>query len=138
MGETASEYMHLVVNTIIFCSAISMLFLLLTGLKTTNKYQIDSQTSKASVIMDDVNGYSDELIYVTGSEVFSDILSSKENIAVFLDGSQLDVEYLRFLKEDNKEYIYDLKTRLNMDDKYLISYDYYSNNEIKAVRYSRS
>lgn len=138
MGETASEYMHLVVNTIIFCSAISMLFLLLTGLKTTNKYQIDSQTSKASVIMDDVNGYSDELIYVKGSEVFSDILSSKENIAVFLDGSQLDVEYLRFLKEDNKEYIYDLKTRLNMDDKYLISYDYYSNNEIKAVRYSRS
>ena len=135
MGETTSEYMHLVVNTIIFCSAIGILVVFLAVLSKYNKGEIESQRDKASVTMDTEYGYSDEYIYVLGSEVYTDIINQDPDLPIYLDGTQIHPDYLKYLRENNKMYVNDLKTLISMNDEYLIKYEYYSTNEIKAVKY---
>lgn len=135
MGETTSEYMHLVVNTIIFCSAIGILVVFLAVLSKYNKGEIESQRDKASVTMDTEYGYSDEYIYVLGSEVYTDIINQDSDLPIYLDGTQIHPDYLKYLRENNKMYVNDLKTQISMNDEYLIKYEYYSTNEIKAVKY---
>ena len=83
-------------------------------------------------------GYGDPVFYVKGSSVFTDIISQNESITITLDGAVLDADYLKNLRENNPAYIQDLKTKISMDDNYLIKHDYYSTNEIKAVTYTHS
>lgn len=135
MGETTSEYMHLVVNTIIFCSAIGILVVFLAVLSKYNKGEIESQRDKASVTMDTEYGYSDEYIYVLGSEIYTNIINQDPDLPIYLDGTQINPDYLKYLRENNKMYVNDLKTKISMNDEYLIKYEYYSTNEIKAVKY---
>lgn len=135
MGETTSEYMHLVVNTIIFCSAIGILVVFLAVLSKYNKGEIESQRDKASVTMDTEYGYSDEYIYVLGSEIYTNIINQDPDLPIYLDGTQINPDYLKFVRENNKMYVNDLKTKISMNDEYLIKYEYYSTNEIKAVKY---
>lgn len=135
MGETTTEYIHIVVNTIIFCSAIGLLILLLTVLGRYNRGEIESQRNKTSVAMDTEYGYSDDLVYVLGSEIFTDIINQDVNIPLYLEGVLLDSDYLKNIRENNTLYVNDLRGRLSFGDEYLIRHTYYSNNEIKAVYY---
>lgn len=138
MGGTLSEYLHMVVATIIFASAVAF-FLMYSGLLSVmNKTEIEDMNAKTSVTMSTDLGYSGDVLYVKGSSVFTDILSQEEHIVIKLDGVELDSDYLTNLKENNPAYLQDLKGRIAMDDNYLIEHEYYSTNEIKAVSYTRS
>ena len=138
MGDTLSEYLHIVVATIIFASAVAF-FLMYSGLLSVmNKSEIEDMNAKTSVTMSTDLGYSDDVLYVKGSSVFTDILSQKDHIVITLDGMELDADYLTNLKENNPATLLDLKSRINMDDNYLIEHEYYSTNEIKAVSYTHS
>ncbi len=138
MGDTLSEYLHMVVATIIFASAATF-FLMYSGLLSVmNKTEIEDMNAKTSVTMNTELGYSEDVLYVKGSSVFTDILSQEEHIVIKLDGAELDMDYMTNLKENNPAYIQDLKGRIAMDDNYLIEHEYYSTNEIKAVSYTRS
>ena len=138
MGGTLSEYLHMVVATIIFASAVAF-FLMYSGLLSVmNKTEIEDMNAKTSVTMSTDLGYSGDVLYVKGSSVFTDILSQEEHIVIKLDGVELDSDYLTNLKENNPAYLRDLKGRIAMDDNYLIEHEYYSTNEIKAVSYTRS
>jgi len=138
MGDTLSEYLHIVVATIIFASAVAF-FLMYSGLLSVmNKSEIEDMNAKTSVTMSTDLGYSDDVLYVKGSSVFTDILSQKDHITITLDGVELDTDYLTNLKENNPATLLDLKSRISMDDNYLIEHEYYSTNEIKAVSYTHS
>ena len=138
MGDTLSEYLHIVVATIIFASAVAF-FLMYSGLLSVmNKSEIEDMNAKTSVTMSTDLGYSDDVLYVKGSSVFTDILSQKNPITITLDGVELDTDYLTNLKENNPATLLDLKSRISMDDNYLIEHEYYSTNEIKAVSYTHS
>ena len=138
MGDTLSEYLHIVVATIIFASAVAF-FLMYSGLLSVmNKTEIEDMNAKTSVTMSADLGYSEDVLYVKGSSVFTDILSQKDHIVITLDGMELDADYLTNLKENNPATLLDLKSRINMDDNYLIEHEYYSTNEIKAVSYTHS
>ena len=138
MGDTLSEYLHIVVATIIFASAVAF-FLMYSGLLSVmNKTEIEDMNAKISVTMSADLGYSEDVLYVKGSSVFTDILSQKDHIVITLDGMELDADYLTNLKENNPATLLDLKSRINMDDNYLIEHEYYSTNEIKAVSYTHS
>ena len=138
MGDTLSEYLHIVVATIIFASAVAF-FLMYSGLLSVmNKSEIEDMNAKTSVTMSTDLGYSDDVLYVKGSSVFTDILSQKDHIVITLDGVELDTDYLTNLKENNPATLLDLKSRISMDDNYLIEHEYYSTNEIKAVSYTHS
>lgn len=138
MGDTLSEYLHIVVATIIFASAVAF-FLMYSGLLSVmNKSEIEDMNAKTSVTMSTDIGYSDDVLYVKGSSVFTDILSQKDHITITLDGVELDTDYLTNLKENNPATLLDLKSRISMDDNYLIEHEYYSTNEIKAVSYTHS
>ena len=138
MGDTLSEYLHIVVATIIFASAVAF-FLMYSGLLSVmNKTEIEDMNAKTSVTMSTDLGYSEDVLYVKGSSVFTDILSQKDHIVITLDGMELDADYLTNLKENNPATLLDLKSRINMDDNYLIEHEYYSTNEIKAVSYTHS
>ena len=138
MGDTLSEYLHIVVATIIFASAVAF-FLMYSGLLSVmNKSEIEDMNAKTSVTMSTDLGYSDDVLYVKGSSVFTDILSQKDHIVITLDGMELDADYLTNLKENNPATLLDLKSRISMDDNYLIEHEYYSTNEIKAVSYTHS
>ena len=138
MGDTLSEYLHIVVATIIFASAVAF-FLMYSGLLTVmNKTEIEDMNAKTSVTMSADLGYSEDVLYVKGSSVFTDILSQKDHIVITLDGMELDADYLTNLKENNPATLLDLKSRISMDDNYLIEHEYYSTNEIKAVSYTHS
>ena len=135
MGETTSEYMHTVVYTIVFCSAIALLLGLLAVLNKFNKNEIDEQNNKAAITMDTSVGYAEDYIYVLGSEVFANVINQDEELSIYLNGTLLSTDYIKNLKEGNKDYINDLKSKISLDDEYIIKHDYYSNNEIKAVHY---
>lgn len=138
MGDTLSEYLHIVVATIIFASAVAF-FLMYSGLLSVlNRSEIEDMNAKTSVTMSTDLGYSDDVLYVKGSSVFTDILSQKDHITITLDGVELDTDYLTNLKENNPATLLDLKSRIRMDDNYLIEHEYYSTNEIKAVSYTHS
>ena len=138
MGDTLSEYLHIVVATIIFASAVAF-FLMYSGLLSVmNKSEIEDMNAKTSVTMSTDLGYSDDVLYVKGSSVFTDILSQKDHITITLDGVELDTDYLTNLKENNQATLLDLKSRISMDDNYLIEHEYYSTNESKAVSYTHS
>ena len=138
MGDTLSEYLHIVVATIIFASAVAF-FLMYSGLLSVmNKTEIEDINAKTSVTMSTDLGYSEDVLYVKGSSVFTDILSQKDHIVITLDGMELDADYLTNLKENNPATLLDLKSRISMDDNYLIEHEYYSTNEIKAVSYTHS
>lgn len=138
MGDTLSEYLHIVVATIIFASAVAF-FLMYSGLLSVmNKTEIEDMNAKTSVTMSADLGYSEDVLYVKGSSVFTDILSQKDHIVITLDGMELDADYLTNLKENNPATLLDLKSRISMDDNYLIEHEYYSTNEIKAVSYTHS
>lgn len=138
MGDTLSEYLHIVVATIIFASAVAF-FLMYSGLLSVmNKSEIEDMNAKTSVTMSTDLGYSDDVLYVKGSSVFTDILSQKDHITITLDGVELNTDYLTNLKENNPATLLDLKSRISMDDNYLIEHEYYSTNEIKAVSYTHS
>ena len=138
MGDTLSEYLHIVVATIIFASAVAF-FLMYSGLLSVmNKSEIEDMNAKTSVTMSTDLGYSGDVLYVKGSSVFTDILSQKDHITITLDGVELDTDYLTNLKENNPATLLDLKSRISMDDNYLIEHEYYSTNEIKAVSYTHS
>lgn len=138
MGDTLSEYLHIVVATIIFASAVAF-FLMYSGLLSVmNKTEIEDMNAKISVTMSADLGYSEDVLYVKGSSVFTDILSQKDHIVITLDGMELDADYLTNLKENNPATLLDLKSRISMDDNYLIEHEYYSTNEIKAVSYTHS
>jgi hypothetical protein len=138
MGDTLSEYLHIVVATIIFASAVAF-FLMYSGLLSVmNKTEIEDMNAKTSVTMSADLGYSEDVLYVKGSSVFTDILSQKDHIVITLDGMELDADYLTNLKENNPATLLDLKSRISMDDNYLIKHEYYSTNEIKAVSYTHS
>ena len=138
MGDTLSEYLHMVVATIILASAVVCLMSFMGLLTVFNKAEIDDMNTKTSVTMDTELGYSDPILYVKGSSVFTDIISQNDSITITLDGAVLDADYLKNLRENNPVYIQDLKTKISMDDNYLIKHDYYSTNEIKAVTYTHS
>ena len=135
MGETTTEYMHTVVYTIVFCSAIALLLGLLAVLKKFNNNEIEAQNNKAAITMDTSVGYAEDYIYVLGSEVYTDIINQDEDLPIYLNGTLLATEYVKNIKEGNKDYINDLKTRISFDDEYIIRHTYYSTNEIKAVYY---
>ena len=138
MGDTLSEYLHIVAATIIFASAVAF-FLMYSGLLSVmNKTEIEDMNAKTSVTMSADLGYSEDVLYVKGSSVFTDILSQKDHIVITLDGMELDADYLTNLKENNPATLLDLKSRISMDDNYLIEHEYYSTNEIKAVSYTHS
>ena len=138
MGDTLSEYLHIVAATIIFASAVAF-FLMYSGLLSVmNKTEIEDMNAKTSVTMSADLGYSEDVLYVKGSSVFTDILSQKDHIVITLDGMELDADYLTNLKENNPATLLDLKSRISMDDNYLIKHEYYSTNEIKAVSYTHS
>ena len=138
MGDTLSEYLHIVVATIIFASAVAF-FLMYSGLLSVmNRSEIEDMNAKTSVTMSTDLGYSDDVLYVKGSSVFTDILSQKDHITITLDGVELNTDYLTNLKENNPATLLDLKSRISMDDNYLIEHEYYSTNEIKAVSYTHS
>ena len=138
MGDTLSEYLHIVVATIIFASAVAF-FLMYSGLLSVmNRSEIEDMNAKTSVTMSTDLGYSGDVLYVKGSSVFTDILSQKDHITITLDGVELDTDYLTNLKENNPATLLDLKSRISMDDNYLIEHEYYSTNEIKAVSYTHS
>jgi len=138
MGDTLSEYLHMVVATIIFASAVAFLFGYMGLLTIFNKTEIDDMNTKTSVTMNTELGYSDPVLYVKGSSVFTDIINQNDKVTITLDGAVLDADYLKNIRENNPVYIQDLKTRISMDDNYLIKHDYYSTNEIKAVTYTHS
>ncbi len=138
MGDTLSEYLHMVVATIIFASAVAFLTSYMGLLTVFNKAEIDDMNTKTSVTMNTELGYGDPVFYVKGSSVFTDIISQNDSITITLDGAVLDADYLKNLRENNPVYIQDLKTKISMDDNYLIKHDYYSTNEIKAVTYTHS
>lgn len=135
MGETTSEYMHLVVNTIIFCTAVSLVIALLLVLSKYNRTELESQRNKASVSMNTEDGYHENLIFVSGSEVFTDIVSLTDNLPVYLDATLIDADYLRNVREGNKTYVTNLKGRISFNDEYLVKYEYLETNEIKSVHY---
>ena len=138
MGDTLSEYLHIVVATIIFASAVAF-FLMYSGLLSVmNKTEIEDMNAKTSVTMSADLGYSEDVLYVKGSSVFTDILSQKDHIVITLDGMELDADYLTNLKENNPATLLNLKSKISMDDNYLIKHEYYSTNEIKAVSYTHS
>lgn len=135
MGETTTEYIHIVVNTIIFCSAIGLLVLFLSVLGKYNRGEIESQRNKTSVAMDTEYGYSNDLVYMFGSEIFTDIINQNKELPIYLNGVLIDDDYLKNVRENNTLYVSDLRGRINFNDEYLIRHTYYSNNEIKAVYY---
>lgn len=137
MKDNVIEYIDSVVNTIIFTSAIGMLVAFLGVLVLYNRGSISEFKTKSSVSMNTVNGYSDDLIYVNGSEVFNDIINIDEALPVYLDGTLLTEDYLKFLRENNTTYIDNLRTMLNLNGEYTIKHVYYSNNELKAIYYER-
>ncbi len=138
MGDTFSEYLHIAAATIIFASAVAF-FLSYTGLLSDlNKTEIEDMNVKTSITMDTQLGYTDPVIYVKGSSVYTDIISQGKDIEISLDGTVLDPDYLENLRDHNSTYLQDLKGRINMDDDYMIIHEYYSTNEIKAVSYSHS
>lgn len=134
MGETTSEYIHIIINTIIFCSAIGLLIVCLNVLSKYNRGEIESQRTKPSITMGE-NGYSEEHVFVLGSQVFTDIIYQDEHLPIFLDGTQLTADYLKFLRESNTIYVNDLRTRISMNNEYLITHDYNQRNEVTAVYY---
>ena len=137
MGETTAEFIHIVVNTIIFCSAIGLLIVCLNVLAKYNRGEIESQRTKPSITMGE-NGYSEDRVFVRGSQVFTDIIYQQDiHLPIFLDGTQLTADYLRYLRESNNIYVNDLRARISMNNEYLITHDYNSNNEITAVHYER-
>ena len=138
MGDTISEYLYMVVATIIFSSAVIFLMSYMGLLTVFNKAEIEDMNTKSSVTMNTELGYSEPVLYVKGSSVFTDIISQNDSITITLDGTVLDADYLKNLRENNSVYIQDLKSRINMDDNYLIKHVYYSTNEIKAVTYTHS
>ena len=138
MGDTLSEYLHIVAATIIFASAVAF-FLMYSGLLSVmNKTEIEDMNAKTSVTMSADLGYSEDVLYVKGSSVFTDILSQKDHVVITLDGVELDTDYRTNLKENNPATLLNLKSKISMDDNYLIKHEYYSTNEIKAVSYTHS
>jgi len=137
MGDTTTEYIHLVINTIIFCSAVGMLLVFLNILGKYNRGELESQRTKASVTMDTEIGYSSDHIYVKGSEVFTDIIGQDANLPIYLDGTLLATSYLQNIREENTTYVSDLRNRIAFDADYLIRHQYYSTNELMAVYYER-
>ncbi|ADL36402.1 hypothetical protein bpr_IV037 (plasmid) [Butyrivibrio proteoclasticus B316] len=138
MGETVSEYMHMVVATIVFASALAFFFAYMGLLSMFNKTEIDDMNTKTSVTMDTQIGYSEPVLYVKGSSVYTDIISQGDHITITLDGTVLDADYLTNLRENNPAYLQDLRAKISMDDDYVIKHEYYSTNEIKAVEYTHS
>lgn len=137
MKDNVIEFIDSVVNTIIFTSAIGMLVAFLGVLVLYNRDSVLEFKTKSSVSMNTVNGYSDDLIYVNGSEVFNDIVNIDEALPVYLNGTHLTEDYLRFLRENNTTYIDNLRTMLDLNGEYTIKHVYYSNNELKAIYYER-
>ncbi len=137
MGEAVSEYIYRIMSTIFFCSALAILIVFLNCLIEYNKGQIESQKTKSSVTMDVSMGYDDELIYVQGSEVFTDIICMDEDISVYLDGTKLDEDFLDDIREKSSTDINDLKSKISLDSDYLVKYTYDSDNEIKVVEFIR-
>jgi len=135
MGDTATEYIHLIVNTIIFCSAIGMLIVFLNILGKYNRGELESQKTKASVTMDTENGYSLDHIYVKGSEVFTDIIGQDISLIIYLDGTKLTSSYLQNIREENTTYVSDLRDRISFDADYMVRHQYFKTNELMAVYY---
>ncbi len=138
MGGTLSEYLHITVATIIFASAVALFFMYNGLLSGMNKTEIEDMNAKTSVTMDTELGYSEPYLYVKGSAVYTDIISQNENVTIKLNGTVIDSDYLKNLRENNQAYLQDLRTKISMNDDYVIQHEYYSTNEIKAVSYTHS
>lgn len=135
MGDTLSEYLYTVVNTIIFLAALGFFIMYLNTLSTFNRQEIKSQRNKASINMDTTYGYDEPLISMLGSNVFIDIYSGKAEVPILLDGVAISPLYLKNLRENDKNMILDLKSRIRLEDEYLIEYQYSSENKVERVNY---
>lgn len=138
MGGTLSEYLYITVATIVFGSAVALFLMYMGLLSGMNKTEIEDMNAKTSVTMDAELGYAEPYIYVKGSAVYTDIISQNDNIIIKLDGAVIDSDYLKNIRENNQAYLQDLRTKISMNDDYLIRHEYYSTNEIKAVSYTHS
>ncbi len=140
MNETISEYLHYVVNTIIFVGAVVALMLFLTMLSKSNRGEIDAMRGKADVTMTtDDFGYQEEFIYKTGAEVFTDIIDAElDGRKVGLDGVIFSDAYLKDLKENNTGTVNNLRGRISFGSNYLVTYRYTTeNNSVYSVKYLR-
>lgn len=135
MNETLSEYLHYVVNTIIFVSAVTMFIIFLGSLTRYNRDQIESQKTKADVTMSTEYGYNDDLIYVTGNEIYTNIISQSGEYALYLNGVRIPDDYIHELKQDNPSYIQNLKSKIAFNGTYLIRYVYNDINQLTRVNY---
>ncbi len=135
MGDTLSDYLHIAAGTIIFASAIALFLSYMGILGVMNKAGIEDMNVRSSVTMDTETGYSGDVIYVKGSEVYADILSLGDGIEVTLNGHAVDMEKIKMNDSGAKKDVYD---DIDMNADYIISHKYYSNNEIKAVSYTHS
>lgn len=135
MENSLSEFIEYIINAVIFCTAIGIIIFLLSTTTFFNKGEIKDQNNKSSITMDTELGYSEDLIYVKGSEVFTNIMNQDESLPIYLNGTQLSSDYIKNLKEKDKTYINDLKSIVSFDDEYIIKHTYNSKNEIEAVYY---
>lgn len=133
--DNAIDIIYTVVHTIIFASAIGMLFAFLLTHDDYNRNLMLDMKTKSSVEMNDVSGYSEQFIYVSGNEVFTDIINQNTKLPIYLDGTLLTEDYLKFVRENNLTYTDDLRSMIDLNGEYMVRHRYYSNNEIKAIYY---
>ena len=136
MGDTLSEYLHMAVGAVIFASAMAFFLSYIGILGMMNKSEIEDMNRRSSVTMDTETGFSDDVIYIKGSEAYADILSIKEGISVILDGTEIPQVELERIRDDESFFKQKYYTLIHMNDDYIINYQYYSNNGIKAVSFT--
>ncbi len=165
MTEVLNEYMHTIINIIIFTSAISFLILYIEILNRGNDIQIDNMKNRYSVSMDEryslvVNeesGIADlvdkipETTRKPASEVFTDIVGDNNNdvseldednpvlrVVYRLNDGEISPELIikaRAGDTDAIEEIRDAVSEGSMDSYYVPIMKYDKNNELVSVNY---
>lgn len=138
MGETLSEYMHMIASTIIFASAITLLITILNQLSDFNRSQMEIKDSKTTISLASIDP-NDELL-ISGDNVFTDIMSSSlpgSSIRILsILGGPVYCNNLELAKLGETSEIANIQSKINYSSDYKVMYEYNDKHEIIAVTYT--
>ena len=140
MGDTLYEYMHLILNCLIFISAISMLILFTDLLHKGSNNQIENMKYRPAVSMEGETSYAEDDVTVRGTEVFADILGQKNNVTLAINGNIIPYTLIRDARMDDEASINRFRTfgdlyYIQLNDEYIPITYYDDNSELTGIDY---
>lgn len=136
--SSISEIMHILLYTITWAAGIFITLMLISQLYTRMDFLNEEIEEKSSIVLAESGGRQDEIIYISGEDVYATIISSASDVpyAIFVNGIQITPDMLKDYESNVSDSLQELKNIINLHGKYKRVLKFDKDCNLKNVQYS--